>query len=128
MTTHTEALMNLEKLGYEKLARLGWAGHSVHIGEPVPSVDPKAKRQDTTVSLAQIMSNAFWEDEDKLAQWNQSWHLSKNRNGDWIAAGHLFKVLYSYHRMVARAKDEQQVRLCSKVLLERYFNPNVMGG
>ena len=42
--------------------------------------------------------------------------------------GHLFKVLYSYHRLIRRIEDKEKVRLCSMILLERYVNPNVQGG
>jgi len=46
----------------------------------------------------------------------------------WIAKGHLFKVLYSYHRLVRRIHDLEKVKLCSRILLERYLNPSVQGG
>ncbi len=40
MTTHTEALMTLEAMGYTELAKTGQLGQQAHIGEPVPEFDP----------------------------------------------------------------------------------------
>jgi hypothetical protein len=40
----------------------------------------------------------------------------------------LFKVLYSYHRLIRRVEDTEKVKLCSRILLERYMDPNVQGG
>ena len=61
-------------------------------------------------------------------RWRRSQDLKDSPNGDWIAAGHLFKVLYSYHRLIGRIKDKEKVKLCSRILLERYINPEVQGG
>ncbi len=61
-------------------------------------------------------------------RWRRKWNATHNRNGDWIAAGHLFKVLYSYHRLIGRMEDKEKVQLCSRILLERYMNPDVQGG
>lgn len=128
MTTHTEALLNLELMGYPELAKAGQVGHSVHISAPVPQFDPKLHPQQTPASLESIMSTDFWEDQDHRDQWRNKFNVTENRNGDWIASGHLFKVLYSYHRLISRIEDKDKVRLCSRILLERYFNPAVEGG
>ena len=85
MTTHTEALMNLELMGYKDLAKAGYPGHRAHIEAPVPKIDPGMSQQDGRVTLEQIMNKDYWESEVK-------------------------------------------VRLCSEILLERYFNPEVQGG
>lgn len=127
MTTHTEALMNLDLMGYHDLAKAGQVGHAVHIAAAVPEIDPRLHPQETPGSLESIMNADYWEDEENRAQWNQMWGTD-NPNGYWIAAGHLFKVLYSYHRLIARVKDKNKVRLCSRILLERYINPDVKGG
>ena len=74
------------------------------------------------------MSKSYWENEENLDRWNRKWNTTDNRNGYWVAAGHLFKVLYSYHRLIRRIEDKEKVRLCSMILLERYVNPNVQGG
>jgi len=127
MTTHTEALMNLDLMGYRELAKAGHPGHAVHIAAEVPEVDPSLHPQKSLVSLESITNADYWQDEENRAQWNQMWG-NDNPNGYWIAAGHLFKVLYSYHRLIARVEDKEKVRLCSRILLERYFNPDVQGG
>lgn len=128
MTTHTEALLNLELMGYGDLARKGFLGQQAHISEPVPAIDPASHPGEPSASLEEIMSGSFWENEENLNQWNQKWDEKVNPNGYWVAFGHLFKVLYSYHRLVQRVEDKEKVRLCSRILLERYFNPNVLGG
>ncbi|MCA8991073.1 MAG: hypothetical protein KDA88_03800 [Planctomycetaceae bacterium] len=129
MTTHTEALMTLESLGYPELAKVGQLGQQAHIAEPVPEFDPaKHPLDEHQVTLHDVMSKEFWESEQNLRWWNKSWSVDENPNGYWVAFGHLFKVLYSYHRVVKRIQDEDKVRLCSQVLLERYVNPNVQGG
>lgn len=128
MTTHTEALMNLEQMGYGELAKSGHAGHQVHIGAPVPKVDASAKISKAAASLEAVMSRRYWEDEKNRDRWSHAWGIANNPNGDWIASGHLFKVLYSYHRLVRRVDDTDKVRLCSRILLERYMNPEVQGG
>lgn len=129
MTTHTEALLSLELLGYPELARAGQLGQRTHIGAPVPEFDPTEHPVvESHPSLEQTMDAHFWEDEDHRQQWNRMWNKDTNPNGYWIAFGHLFKVLYSYHRLYPRIADKKKVRLCSKVLLERYFNPDVDGG
>ena len=74
------------------------------------------------------MSKSYWENEENQYRWNRKWNTTDNRNGYWIAAGHLFKVLYSYHRLIRRIEDKEKVRLCSTILLERYVNPYVQGG
>jgi hypothetical protein len=128
MTTHTEALMNLELMGYGDLAKAGHIGHRAHLDEPVPSIDPTTPRQENPATLKKIMSQGYWENGDNIDHWNRQWNTTDNRNGYWIAAGHLFKVLYSYHRLIGRIQDKEKVQLCSEILLERYFNPNVQGG
>ncbi|MCH8192524.1 MAG: hypothetical protein IIA65_00730 [Planctomycetes bacterium] len=128
MTTHTEALMSLEKMGYPDLAKAGYAGHRVHIGAPVPEIPPTAGVSADRASLEAVMSESYWNDKQNQDRWNQKWNSTDNRNGDWIASGHLFKVLYSYHRLIGRIKDTEKVKLCSKILLERYMNPEVQGG
>jgi hypothetical protein len=129
MTTHTEALMTLESMGYTALAKTGQLGQQAHIGEPVPEFDPKEHPLvKSRVSLEKVMSEGYWESEENQRQWNKAWNGQTNRNGYWVAFGHLFKILYSYHRLIGRIKDNEQVRLCSEILLERYINPNVQFG
>ena len=129
MTTHTEALMTLESMGYTELAKTGQLGQQAHIGEPVPEFDPKEHPLvKSRVSLEEVMSEGYWESEENQRQWNKAWEAKTNPNGYWVAFGHLFKVLYSYHRLIGHIKDKEKVRLCSGILLERYINPNVQGG
>ncbi len=128
MTTHTEALMNLELMGYPDLAKAGHAGHRVHIGVPVPEIAPATEVSADRATLEAVMSRGYWNDKQNQDRWNRKWNITENRNGDWIASGHLFKVLYSYHRLIGRVKDLEKVELCSKILLERYMNPEVQGG
>lgn len=129
MTTHTEALLNLEAMGYGDLARAGHPGHRRHIDEPVPTFDPANHPVvEARPSLEEIMSKSFWENSENQRQWNKMWNEQANPNGYWIAFGHLFKVLYSYHCLIQRIEDKEKVRLCSRILLERYFNPDVVGG
>ena len=40
----------------------------------------------------------------------------------------MFKVLYSYHRLIGHMEDKDKVRMVSRILLERTVNPNVQGG
>ncbi len=128
MTTHTEALMNLEEMGYADLARAGHIGHRVHIGVPVPEVAPASGLSADHATLGDVMNKNYWNDERHQDRWNRKFNIPNNPNGDWIASGHLFKVLYSYHRLIGRIKDVEKVKLCSKILLERYMNPDVRGG
>ncbi|WP_372720628.1 hypothetical protein [Novipirellula sp.] len=129
MTTHTEALMSLDAMGYTELAKAGQRGHQAHIDEPVPDFNPAEHPLDEREStLADIMNEDFWQDEDNQKQWNGPWNVKKNPNGYWLAFGHLFKVLYSYHRLIGRIQDKDKVALCSRVLLERCVNPEVQGG
>ena len=128
MTTHTEALMNLEQMGYPDLAKAGHAGHRVHISAPVPEIALATTVSADRATLEAVMSKSYWNDSQNQDQWNRKFNTTDNRNGDWIAAGHLFKVLYSYHRLIGRIKDVEKVKLCSKILLERYMNPEVQGG
>lgn len=129
MTTHTEALMTVESLGYSDLAKTGQLGHQAHIGEPVPDFDPAEHPLDERRStLADVMSEDYWENEEDQKLWNKPWDEKKNPNGYWLAFGHLFKLLYSYHRLIGRIQDKEKTRLVSRVLLERTVNPNVQGG
>lgn len=128
MVTHTEALMNLEMMGYADLAKAGHPGHHAHIGAPVPEVDPALQPVAEHVSLEAVMSKDYWDDPKNQERWNHKFAIPNNPNGDWIASGHLFKVLYSYHRLIGRVADKEKVKLCSQILLERYINPVVQGG
>ncbi len=128
MVTHTEALMNLELLGYPDLARAGHLGQQAHIGAPVPEVDPTADASADRASLESVMSEDFWTDSRNTNRWSQKWAMPQNPNGYWVAFGHLFKVLYSYHRLIRRVADKEKVNLCSMILLQRYMNPKVQGG
>ncbi|QDU49594.1 hypothetical protein [Gimesia panareensis] len=129
MTTHTEALMSLEAMGYQELAKTGQLGQQAHIAEPVPKFDPaEHPLEEHQVSLEEIMSEKYWENQGNQKQWRKAWNVKTNPNGYWVAFGHLFKVLYSYHRLIGHIKDRDKVRLCSQILLERYVNPNVQGG
>ena len=129
MTTHTEALMSLDAMGYPDLASMCHLGHRAHISASVPEFDPAEHPVDAhPATLGNVMSQSYWESEENLNQWNKKWSESSNPNGYWVAFGHLFKVLYSYHRLIGRIKDQEKVSLCSQVLLERYLNPNVKGG
>jgi hypothetical protein len=128
MTTHTEALVNLEKMGYPDLAKEGHTGHRVHIGVPVPEIAGTTDVPANRAALEAVMSDSYWNNKQNQGQWNRKWNLTDNPNGDWIASGHLFKVLYSYHRLIGRIKDKEKVKLCSRILMERYMNPEVQGG
>ncbi len=128
MVTHTDALMNLELLGYPDLARAGYLGHQAHISAPVPQVDPATDVPADRASLEGVMNKAYWTDKRNTERWNQPWAMSQNPNGSWVAFGHLFKVLFSYHRLINRVADKEKVKLCSMILLERYMNPDVRGG
>ena len=127
MTTHTEALMSLEELGYPELVKLGGLGHRAHLENPIPKIK-ELKSSPPKNSLKKIMEVKYWTNEENIKNWNQKFKFPGNPNGYWIAAGHLFKVLYSYHRLIKRVKDKDKVELCAQILLERYFNPEVKGG
>lgn len=127
MTTHTEALLNLELMGYGDIARAGYFGHQAHQNVTVPKV-PETGGSTEPASLEAVMNKSYWENEENQEHWKCKWNTTDNRNGYWIASGHLFKVLYSYHRLIGRIADKDKVKLCSKILLERYMNPEVQGG
>lgn len=127
MITHTEALMNLEQMGFADLARAGHLGHRTHISAPVPAV-PEGDTDTHCITLEKVMKGTFWTDATNTARWKEKWNQSSNPNGDWIASGHLFKVLYSHHRLISRIADADRVKQCSAILLERYMNPAVQGG
>ena len=97
--------MNLEMMGYAHLARAGHDGHGIHIGVPVPKIDPAHDGEANRATLDAVMSNDFWENRENQECWRRKWNVTNNRNGDWIAAGHLFKVLYSFHRLVRRMDE-----------------------
>lgn len=128
MVTHTEALMNLDFMGYTELAKAGYAGHQAHIAAPVPEIDPATDASTDRMSLEALMNKDYWNDKLNEELWSQKWSEKDNPNGYWVAFGHLFKVLYSYHRLVDRIEDKEKVKLCSRILLERYMNPAVQGG
>lgn len=128
MITHTEALMNLEMMGFADLAQAGHLGHRTHISAPVPAVPGKAPTAAHQVALESVMNGTFWSDAVNTEHWKSRWDQSTNPNGDWLASGHLFKVLYSYHRLMSRIADPEKVKLCSAILLERYVDPTVQGG
>ncbi|MBI1374776.1 MAG: hypothetical protein GC159_18810 [Phycisphaera sp.] len=129
MITHTEALMNLEMMGYRDLAVAGHVGHRAHIDEPVPAFDDAANPRDAKpVTWTDIQHKEFWQDPAQRQRWNHAWSEANNPNGYWVAFGHLFKVLYSFHRLIRHVDDPAVTRLCGTILLERYFNPDVQGG
>jgi hypothetical protein len=128
MITHTEALMNLEQMGFADLVREGHLGHRIHISEPVPPAPETAPDATSQAALESVMNGTFWTDAMNTQQWKAGWSELSNPNGDWIASGHLFKVLYSHHRLISRIADPEKVKLCSAILLERYVNPAVQGG
>ena len=68
------------------------------------------------------MSKDYWADKNQ-DRWSRKMNSTDNHNGYWVAYGHLFKILYSYHRLIGRVEDKEKVRLCSRILLERYMNP-----
>ncbi|MBK8038383.1 MAG: hypothetical protein IPK22_14815 [Verrucomicrobiaceae bacterium] len=128
MITHTEALMNLEQMGFADLAREGHLGHRVHLSAAVPVVPQKASNTAHQVALERVMNGSFWSDAVNTQHWNARWNPSTNPNGDWIASGHLFKVLYSHHRLLGRIADAEKAKLATAILLERYTDPSVQGG
>ena len=128
MVTHTEALLNLEAMGYAELARLGHAGQRTHISVEVPVLDPSQTTTKGPATLSAMMSADFWNEAENQRRWREKWNREENPNGDWIASGHLFKVLYSFHRLMPHVADQEKVRTCAAVLLERYMNPFVQGG
>jgi hypothetical protein len=128
MVTHTEALLNLDLMGYPQIVQAGYAGHQAHIAAQVPEIDPATQASADRVSLESVMSRDFWNDPRNEEHWCQKWSEKENPNGYWVAFGHLFKVLYSYHRLVQHIDDKEKVRLCTNILMERYLNPAVQGG
>ncbi len=129
MVTHTEALLNLEAMGFVDLAQRGYLGHRAHIAAPVPAFElGDTASANNSASFEETLSTEYWAREENIAHWSKQWNLSENPNGYWVAFGHLFKVLYAYHRLIKQINDPHKVRLCSQILLERYFNPAVQGG
>ena len=128
MVTHTEALLNLEWMGYGDLAKMGHAGQRTHISSAVPVLESVEAETHASPTLRTLAEPDFWNDKINQDRWNQRWNEQVNPNGDWIASGHLFKVLYSFHRLIKRVPDRTDIELCSSILLERYVNPDVQGG
>lgn len=129
MTTHTEALLTLEAMGYADLAKAGQAGQQAHLEVPLPEFDSNEHPLvPAPVTLAQVMSPKYWESPQQQEQWNKAWNETSNPNGYWVAFGHLFKLLYSYHRLAGRIQDKEKCRLCSEILLQRYVDPQIHGG
>ena len=114
-------------MGHADVARLGHAGHGVHIASAVPAIAEEEVHDRSEVNLAGILSPAFWEDARRQSLWRAKWGRD-NPNGDWIASGHLFKVLYAFNSLTERIPDEALVERCAAILLERYFHPDVTGG
>jgi hypothetical protein len=81
MATHTEALMSFDAMGYKELAKTGQFGHQAHIGESVPGFDPNEHPlEQRHVALEEMMSEGYWENEEKQKQWNKAW-AEKNVGG-----------------------------------------------
>jgi len=128
IVTHTEALARLETMGHGGLARRGHVGHRVHIDNKVPEVGQAEVHDRSEVTLPGILHTGFWEDPKLQALWHESWNRRSNPNGDWIASGHLFKVLYAFCEIAERIQDPSVVERCATILLERYFDADVQGG
>lgn len=129
MVTHTAALVSLHDLGYRDAAEAGHPGHRTHIAARVPEFNPGQPPQiDLERTFDRLMAGEFWSSEVNRSRWSTPWNEAKNPNGDWVAFGHLFKVLYAFHRLIDQVHDVDQRRLCGLILLERYFNPQVQGG
>ena len=111
-----------------ELTRAGYGGLRTHINAPVPEFDAETDASKDRATLEAVMSKDYWNDVKNHDSWSRKQNQQDNPNGDWIAAGHLFKVLYSYHRLIGRVEDKEKVKVCSRILLERYMNPNVQGG
>ncbi len=119
MVTHTEGAESAREA-----SRPRTRGTHGHIAAPVPEFDPATHPQvDQPFTLETLQTKNFWASEENLSRWNKAWNESVNPNGYWVAFGHLFKVLYSYHRLIDRIADTEKIHLCSLVLLERYVNP-----
>ncbi len=128
MTTHTEAMVTLHQLGYHEIVTAGSLGQAIHLEVTVPKVERQADADARQWTLERIMKEPYWNTPEQQAQWQKPWNEKENPNGDWVASGHLFKVLYSFHRLSKLASSKAQVEQCARVLLERYFNPEVRGG
>lgn len=129
IVTHTDALVNLRKMGYEELFHYGQLAYNVHLDNKIPEKLNVQKKKITLGgnNLDVVMNKNYWNYENEN-MWKQKWDVNNNPNGDWVAAGHLFKVLSSYHRLIKLMNDKEKVGICSQVLLERYLNPKVKGG
>lgn len=128
MVTHTEALLNLELMGYGDVAKMGHSALRTHIASPVPDLKDTKPVPPEIPTLHMLTQPGFWNDATNRERWSKRWSQTENPNGDWIASGHLFKVLYSFHRLIAYVPGRQDIEVCSSILLERYMNPDVRGG
>ena len=126
--THTEALRRLKTAGYADVWALGCAGHRAHITAEVPEAPSIDRLERSSVDFEGIQSAAYWNEPARRAEWHRPWHRRKNPNGDWIASGHLFKVLYAFHELARAAPDGDLVERAARVVFERYFDPGVQGG
>jgi hypothetical protein len=127
-TTHTEALTRLAALGHGDMARLGHLGLQAHLEFDVPAVPAVDAVDRSQVTLTAMLAPDFWRADARRNQWRQPWHIVSNRNGDWIASGHLFKVLYAFTNLARTITDRALVEQAAVVLFERYFDPAVGGG
>ncbi|MCA8968364.1 MAG: hypothetical protein KDC95_01220 [Planctomycetes bacterium] len=127
-TTHTEALIRLDALGSRQLAQKGLLGLRAHLDFDVPPVPQSDPIDRASVTRQALLDARWWRDEERRAQWHETWNVRDNRNGDWIASGHLFKVLYAFTSLARLVDDPQLVETAAQVLFERYFDPLVGGG
>ncbi len=126
--THTEALRRFKLEGFGDVWEAGCAGHRAHVATEVPVIRGADSADRTGVSLAAIQAESFWRDASRQEVWHEPWSLRGNPNGDWIAAGHLFKVLYAFFHVTREIQDDVLVQRCARILFERYFDPEVLGG
>ncbi|MCA8963735.1 MAG: hypothetical protein H6838_07365 [Planctomycetes bacterium] len=126
--THTEALLRLAALGHVELAELGQPGLQAHLEYEVPDVGDSIAVDRAAVSFANMLAPDYWRDESHRAAWHRSWNERDSRNGDWIASGHLFKLLYAFTDLARAVDDRELVERSAVVLFERYFDPEVGGG
>ncbi|MCB9880670.1 MAG: hypothetical protein H6834_02675 [Planctomycetes bacterium] len=127
-TTHTEALIRLDALGSHQLAHKGLLGLRAHLEFDVPAVPRSDPIDRASVTRQALLDARWWRDDERRAQWHETWNVRDNRNGDWIASGHLFKVLYAFTRLACFVDDPRLVETAAQVLFERYFDPLVGGG
>lgn len=128
MITHTEALRWMKSAGYADVWADGWKGHRAHISPSVPAVRDATPEDRTAVTLEAVRGPDYWKDATHRRDWHKPWHRSRNPNGDWIASGHLFKVLYAFSSVARLVPDKRLVDRVARVVFERYFDPQVLGG